>query len=200
MSNFNIVSADCDVLPCVRASSQLGTSFMRERNKKILENSNKRPGSLSPLHLTFKALDDVEFNGLCIGLIKLRSRGNQFSQEHTENFSQTTVENSFLSKHYNFSQHKRLTNKLNFSQIKKTQRTGDRSIEKYEVISKDKRFAGRNPESANLIKGVIPVTMSRQNNKLTENSVKLRVCGVIKSFSPRTQLNTLENALFTFKK
>ena len=200
MSNFNIVSLDYDPLSTVRASSQFGRSFLREKNKKLLENIGKRPGSLSPLHLTYKTLDDTEFNGLCIGLIKLQSRGSQIIQDPVEKFSQTTMEHKFLAKHYNFSEHKRLTNKLNFSQIKKIQRTGDRFSEKYEVISKDKRFAGRNPESIKLMKGVIPVTMAKFNKKLSENSVRLRVCGVIKSFSPRTSLNLFDNALYSFKK
>ena len=72
--------------------------------------------------------------------------------------------------------------------------------EKYSVISKDQRFAGRNPQSLKLAKGVIPVTMSKLSKKINENSVKLRVNGFIKSFSPRTPNHLLDTSLFTFKK
>ena len=200
MSNFNIISAEYDPLPSVRAASQLSSTYMKERPKRKLETSGKRPGSLSPLHLTYKTLDDIEFNGLCIGLMKLQSRGKPPSQEALEIYPATAAAHNFLAKHYNFSENKRLTNKLDFTKIKKAQRTGERYPEKYEVISKDQRFAGRSPEKSNLVKGVIPVTTARIPKRLSENSVRLRICGVMKCFSPRESTHALDPILFTFKK
>ena len=200
MLNFNITSAEYDPLPSVRAATQLASTYMKERPKRKLETSGKRPGSLSPLQLTYKTLDDVDFKGLCIGLMKLQSRGKPPSQEAPDISPATAMGHGFLSKHYNFSENKRLTNKLDFTKIKKNQRIGDSYPEKYEVISKDQRFAGRSPEKFNLVKGVIPVTTARFHKRLSENSVRLRICGVMKCFSPRESGHSLDPVLFTFKK
>lgn len=195
----NTISAEYDPLPSVRAASQLSTSYIKSRTDRT-ETASRRPGSLSPLHLTYKTLDEVEFNGLCIGLIRLQSQGPPLACETTSNFLASTKEHNFLSKHYNFSENKRLTNKLDFTKIKKNLRNSERVPEKYEVISKDQRFAGRSPEKSNLMRGVIPVTTARFSKRLSEHTVRLRICGVMKSFSPRKVGHVLDPILFTFKK
>ena len=200
MANFGLGSVDYEPLPAIRAISNLSSTFIKEKSKKQSEKLSNRPGSLSPLHLTYKTLNESDFHGLCIGFMKLQSRNSHFIHESMDKLPSALAEPKLLSKHYNFSENKRLTNKLDFSKIKKSIRNGEKYSEKYSVISKDQRFAGRNPQSLKLAKGVIPVTMSKLSKKINENSVKLRVNGFIKSFSPRTPNHLLDTSLFTFKK
>lgn len=196
MSNFIVSSLEPEILPAIRANKLMSSTFMKEKSKKYTANGTNRHGSLSPLHLTHKALDDIEFNGLCIGLMKLQSRGNTVPQDVPTKLSSTTKEFNFLEKHYNFTEHKRLS-KLDFSKIKRATRSGERYPEKYAVISKATRFAGRSPEKINLMKGA---TIGKLMSRAGEKTTRLRINGVMKTFSPRNSANALNGALITFKK
>lgn len=200
MSTLRLKSLDSDPLPSIRTVAPPTRTLIIHKSSHSPRNSAPRAGYLSPLHLTHKTLTDNEFNGLSIGLINLRPRDNEIFQTPKANFSSTTQNFNFLSKHYNFQENKRLTNKLDFSKIKKQAWVNDNSKEKYVVVSKAKRFAGRSPQKMSLTKEIIPVTRSRLESRLTERmNVRLNVNGVMKSFSPRTPGGNLEGIIWSFK-
>jgi hypothetical protein len=179
MAFTGIISTDLQPTSPIQASRHYNETFVAPKHKK---NRSNRPGPLSPLHLTYNTLNNSNFSGLHIGLISLNKR-NSIDNNIIKHSS--ALQETFLSKHYNFSENKRLTNKLDFSRIKKNARLGERNMEKYAIISKDQRYAGRNPEKNKLMKGIIPATRAKYINAANGNSIRLTINGIIKSFSPR---------------
>ena len=196
MSTVKLTCFDSDNFATNR-SSETGSSFGRERPKKLSTSHQYRRATLSPLHLAHKTLDEIEFKGLSIGLIRLQSRGTPMQAD--PNPEPALASESFLSKHYNFAENKRISTRFDFTRLKKTNRPSY-VIEKYSVIAKNRRFAGRSPLKSHVIKGLLPTTKARARSLFNDKEIRLRVNGIMKNFSPRGSSVMLEPAMVTFRK
>jgi hypothetical protein len=181
-------------------TSESGSSYARERSKKLSTSYQHRRATLSPLHLAHKTLDDIDFKGMSIGLMRLQSRGSSIQGEKpVEKLESSAEEISFLSKHYNFAEHKRLSTRFDLTKLKKIARP-TYITEKYSVLAKNRRFAGRSPLNSNVIKGLITSTKARTKSLFNDKEIRLRVNGIMKNFSPRGSSAMLEPALKRFRK
>lgn len=198
MSTVKLTCFDTDTFRSNR-TAEIGSSNIRERHKKLSSSYQGRRATLSPLHLAHKTLDNFEFKGLSIGLMRLQSRGTPLPAVKTvDSCPSPPDELSFLSKHYNFTEHKRISSKFDSVKLKKINRNNKNS-EKYSVLAKNTRFAGRSPVRSNVIKGLLPGTRARNRSHMNEKEIRLRISGVMKCFSPRGSITKLDPALQTFK-
>ena len=199
MSTLKLTCFDSETFRSNR-TAEIGSSMMRERHKRLSSSCQGRRATLSPLQLAHKTLDNLEFKGLSIGLISLQSRGSPLPQEKRLNTCPSPPEElSFLSKHYNFTEHKRLYSRFDSVNMKKKVSRDGKTSEKYSVLAKNKRFAGKSPVRSNVIKGLLPATKARTKSHFNERGIRLRINGVMKCFSPRGSSNALDPVLQSFK-
>ena len=178
-------------------SSETVSSLKKERRKKLSTSYQYGRSNLSPLHLAHKTLNEIDFKGLSIGLVRLQSRGPPL--QAVPDPEPNPAPEDFLSKHYNFTEHKRIPTRLDFTRLKKKSRP-NYMIEKYSVISTNQRFAGRGPLKSHVIKGILPASKTRTSSLLNDKNIRLRINGIMKSFSPRDSSIMLEPAMVTFSK
>lgn len=196
MSSVKLTSFGIDHFSTNR-SSETVSSLKKERRKKLSTSYQYGRSNLSPLHLAHKTLDEIDFKGLSIGLIRLQSRGTPL--QASKQAEPKPVPEDFLNKHYNFTEHKRISTRLDFTKLKKISRP-NYIIEKYSIISKNQRFAGRSPLKSHVIKGILPASKTRTMSLLNDKNIRLRINGIMKSFSPRDSSLLLEPAIVTFSK
>lgn len=200
MSTIKLTCFDSETFRSNR-TAEIGSSNMRERHKKLSSSYQCRRATLSPLQLAHKTLDNLEFKGLSIGLMRLESRGSPLPQEKPLKTCPSPPEElSFLSKHYNFTEHRRLYSRFDSANIKKKVNRDKQSTEKYTVLAKNKRFVGKSPIRSIVVKGLLPATKARTRSHFNEREIRLRINGVMKCFSPRGSSNALDPVLQTFKK